>query len=106
MTRTHNEKYANDKFYKEWFLEVPFIKFPGHWEVRIVPPFSGALCRFHVKNGDDTISVYLDVDDTLGFVGEPYWEIYPYGDDVRRVLMNKTEQLISEIQLVLDGEDI
>ena len=108
MSRDFKEKYENDKFYHEWMDKVPYLKFPGHWEVRLCPPFGGALVRFAVKNETDEggfISVYLDVDDSLGCMNEPYWEIYPYAEDILRVYMNDTDQLIKRIQMVLDGDD-
>lgn len=88
--------------WREWAFKIPWLKFPEGWEVRSVPPFGGAIARFHVKNGDDFISVYLDCFDTLGCVGEPYWEVYPYKGDCTRFLLNETDGLLRCIQEILD----
>lgn len=80
---------------RSWVEKIPAIKFPKDWEIQIIPPFGGALCRFRV-NG--IVSVYLDGYDILGYYGEPYWEIYPYEDDVFRCGMNEIDNLIEAIQ--------
>lgn len=46
----------------------------------MIPPFGGAMVRFVVEFNGRICSVYLDCYDNLGFVGSPYWEVYP-GDD-------------------------
>jgi hypothetical protein len=78
----------------EWVKKIPHIKFPAEWEVQIIPPFNGALARFRVNN---KVSIYLDGYDTLGYFGEPYWEVYPHEDCVFRCAMNDTNALISAI---------
>jgi len=85
--------------YKKWSLEIPYINFPSNWEVKIVPPIGGAIIRFVVKrkDSDKSVSVYLDCYDRLGYVGEPYWEIYPVKDDTHRCLMNDIEELLNAI---------
>jgi len=81
----------------KWTKRIPAIKFKETWEVKIIPPFSGAMARFWVDEGDAHVSVYLDVNDSLGCVGEPYWEIYPYDGDTCRVLMSEPEELVQRI---------
>ena len=89
----------------KWRLEIPFINFPRNWEIKIIPPFSGAVIRFIVKRKDstvsNTISVYLDCYDVLGCYNKPYWEIYPYDNDVFRCDMNDVETLIKAIKHAL-----
>ena len=98
-------KYGRDKFWREWIRKIPEIQFPAHWKIQIIPPFAGALIRFRVNN---KISVYLDVDGSLGYwVDEnnkpaPYWEIHPYDDDVWRIDMEKVDELLEAIQKSLD----
>ena len=85
----------------KWMKEIPYIKFKKEWLVKVVPPFAGAVCRFFIKNSEEQeghVSVYLDCYDKLGFVGEPYWEIYPVDDDCYRVMMNDTKELIDIIE--------
>lgn len=96
----------NDEW-RKWSQEIPTINFPSNWNVRIIPPISGAIIRFLIIDSekDKKISIYLDCYDRLGIVGEPYWEIYPYADDIYRIKMADTKQLIQRIQEVLDDKD-
>lgn len=81
-----------------WIAKIPAIQFDHDWKVQVIPPFSGALVRFRVTVGDKTASVYLDGYETLGLFGEPYWEVYPVGDDVGRCAMADTDELLSLIR--------
>jgi len=85
--------------------KLPILSFPPDWKITLVPPFGGAAVRFlvHGKN-DRWISVYLDLNNQLGCVDEPYWEIYPNKEgDNERFLLNETCQLLASIQLALDA---
>jgi hypothetical protein len=103
MKSKRDEIWRNAKKYDEvvdtheWMDKIPFIKFNPEWEVKAIPPYSGAIIRYIVKKGDNTVSIYLDGYDILGYVGEPYWEIYPYENDVFRCMMNETDLLIQAI---------
>lgn len=100
----------------EWLEKIPYIKFPGSWNVKIVPPFAGAMVRFMVKKSDEIrVSVYLDCHELLGVYSGPYWEVYPfpYQDEDgswrqtnHRIAMNDTEELIKCIQQSLDYQGI
>lgn len=83
--------------HKKWIEEIPGLIFSEDWEVQIIPPFAGAVIRFRIKCGKAWVSVYLDCYDNLGICGEPYWEIYPYFDDIFRCSMKDTERLLSAI---------
>ena len=99
-------KYKMEELYEwdKWRMEIPYLKFKPEWEVKVIPPFNGAVVRFLVKKGENTISTYLDCYNELGFVGQPYWEIYPYVDgDVYRCLMDETELLIDAIEQSLNA---
>lgn len=88
-----------DKFEaKKWLEEIPFIKFDKDWEIKIVPPFMGAVVRFRVKSGTKEISVYLDCYSVLGFASSPYWEAYPIGGDTARFGLKDTEDLLKAIR--------
>lgn len=95
-----------DEKWREKMATIPFIRFPSTWLVQMTPPFGGAMVRFRVADGGEKeISVYLDMDDRLGCMGEPYWEIYPSGDgDTERFYMNDTQGLIAGIHRALKGE--
>lgn len=78
--------------------EVPSINFDSEWNVTVVPPFGGAMVRFKVEYMGARVSVYLDTKDRLGCYGSPYWEIYPFEDDIARVDMKDTGELIDLIK--------
>lgn len=94
----------SDEEWMAWMEKIPFIRFPVGWEIRMVPPFAGAMVRFHVKTAliqpSDRISVYLDVYDRLGYCEGPYWEAYPIDDTTFRCGMDDVVGLITAI----DGE--
>lgn len=91
-----------------WCEEIPFIQFPSGWNVKVIPPFAGAVARFRVRDErtpkDDFSSVYLDCYDRLGWVKEPYWEVYPHYDcgGIRRCQMNDTKGLLEMIKESLE----
>ena len=89
--------------------KIPPIRFNPEWDVRIIPPFGGALMRFTVDYNGKHISVYCDFFEILGsFGGEPYWEMYPrtYKDfsDTMRFPLNDTESLVANIDAELRGK--
>lgn len=84
----------------KWMEKIPKLKFKDHWEVKILPPFGGAIIRFHLETGHGFVSVYFDAYDMLGCVGEPYWEVYD-GDDIERFLLNEHEEMMDYINGVL-----
>ena len=94
---TMPREYSKLMEHRKWAQEIPYLSFPSDWKVKIAPPFSGAMVRFYVKKEEAHVSIYLDCYDLLGFYQEPYWEVYPYQDDVFRCEMNKTEELLKAI---------
>ena len=74
--------------WESWTQEIPYLRFKNEWEVCIIPPRLGLMSRFIVRRENKEVSVYLDVYDRAGFMGQPYWEVYGRrccGDgDVRR----------------------
>lgn len=96
--------------WRKWAQEIPYIKFPGNWEVKAIPPFAGAIIRYIIKHenctGDDSVSIYLDCYGELGCVDEPYWELYPDVDgDTYRCGMNNVDDLLSRLHEILDRFD-
>lgn len=90
----------------KWLKEIPFITFKDYWQVKVTPPFGGLQARFRVKSrySDTEVSVYLDCYERAGVFGEPYWEIYPYEDDVYRVAMKEVEELVDRIDMIFTGK--
>lgn len=97
--------------WRKWCEDMPYLHFDSEWEVKVIPPFGGALARFVVKKGNKSVSVYFDTACRLGwYAGKdgnpmPYFEIYPYADDVRRYSVCQTKQMMADIRKVLNGED-
>lgn len=85
--------YESKMEHDKWLSEIPFFKVPDGCEIKVTPPFGGAVVRFLIKKGDCQLSIYLDCYDNLGAVGQPYWEIYPYENDVFRCYMNDVSEL-------------
>jgi hypothetical protein len=94
------EVFETDK----WIKEIPHLNFKEDWNVKIIPPFGGAVSRFLVtKEGKKGyVSIYLDCYSILGGCDMPYWEVYPYDDDVFRCPMNDTKALMDAIEHCLN----
>lgn len=90
--------------WEKWRTEIPFIKWPPDWEVKAIPPFGGAIVRYLINTKHKKgLSVYLDCYNYLGYYDlkqTPYWELYPYEDDVFRCEMNDTESLLNAIKKI------
>lgn len=90
---------------KPVLTSYPYLRFPSTWEVSIIAPYPYAEVRFLVRRRGSPlrgISVYLDTNDSLGCVGQPYWELYPYCDgDTRRFLLYETDKLIRSLRFAL-----
>ena len=95
---------SNDHDYNAWLSthmhDTPTLSFPPHWNVQLMPSFGGALTRFLV---DEHVSVYFDIDNSLGHMRGPYWEIYPTEyDETERFMVGEEEQMIAAINRILD----
>lgn len=82
--------------------EIPALHFEKEWDVRIIPPFGGAVIRFWIWHNNKKVSVYFDAYDELGFVGEPYFEYYD-GEECYRYLMNESEAMMEDIKKFLNS---
>ena len=89
--------------WREWIDKIPFITFPSDWKIKVIPPFGGAIARFQVRKDEKQVSVYLDCYNALGYFDGPYWEIYPYQEDIGRTGINNTEELLQMIQESLNS---
>jgi hypothetical protein len=65
----------------------------------------GTAARFIVRKGDAQVSVYADFDESLGYYGEPYWEIYPYSGDTWRGPLADGEGLIDAISTAIGQQE-
>lgn len=121
--RVARSRVEADEGWRNWCKEAPWLQFPPELEVKIVPPFGGAMARFYVRfagSSDESkhVSVYWDCKDNLGFMNAPYWEIYPvrykgeYGGagddedywDTARFSMGEEPQMMVSIIKALMGE--
>lgn len=84
--------------------KIPPLNFKKEWDVKIIPPFGGALARFTIDYNGKHISVYLDWYGRLGCMDEPYWELYPYEKDTKRYCLEETGELMKDIETVLEKE--
>lgn len=100
----YDAKMKCSSFYRDCVDEIPFLQFEPDWLVQITPPFGGAVARFRIRKGDAHVSVYADFDNSLGCMDVPYWEVYPFEDDVYRCMINETEDLLRIIKLSIDQQ--
>jgi hypothetical protein len=112
--------HAIQKVWHERTTKIPYLNFPSTWDVKIIPPTSGATIRFLVRKhpigwtspSKYSVSIYLDFDHALGYFGakldepEPYWEIYPNRDgDTARYALNDVDALLGGIALALEKDN-
>jgi hypothetical protein len=91
-------------------IEIPPLRFPEGWEIKLVAPFAGAVARFIATNTHGgKVSVYYDAHGALGACDSPYWEAYPVGGatvadvvDPERFFGEDTTDLIEFIAKVGD----
>ena len=112
--KVNRSKLEQNEEWEKWGNEAPWLQFPPELEVKIIPPFNGAMARFRVRfvGGEKEISVYWDCHDNLGFMNKPYWEIYPvkYKDesedyyDTARFFMGEEPEMMVAIIKSLMGE--
>lgn len=100
--------YDYQEYYEwgRWSREIPNINFPKEWNVKIIPPSNGAIVRFIIN---DFISVYLDCYNKLGYYkhpNNPYWEVYPYKDDIFRCGISEIDELLHTIQTSIDDMEL
>tara|TARA_R110002012_G_scaffold322078_1_gene554684 strand:- start:6897 stop:7226 length:330 start_codon:yes stop_codon:yes gene_type:complete len=102
LISAYNKEMESDK----WKVEIPYISFSKNWSVKIIPPTLGAVVRFLVKDkskGEKEISIYLDCYNNLGYVGAPYWEIYPdYEETNSRFYIGEIDKMLMSIKESLD----
>lgn len=109
LKRYHVEQ---EQDWKGEIVRIPWLHFRGDWQVRIIPPFGDAVVRFQVVLPSGMLkSVYMDSRNSLGYWGgdidtpEPYWEVFPYKNDVGRCDLADTIMLMEMIQDETSGED-
>ena len=93
---------------RRWANDIPALHFEKEWEVKIIPPFGGAVIRFTISYRGKHISVYFDGYSELGYMVDendnpiPYFEVYD-GEDCQRYYMNETDEMMSDIKKFLES---
>jgi len=100
--------YETDRRFEEWVSKMPSFNFDKEWNVRILPPFTNAIIRFHIAHNDKFVSVYFDAYSELGYMFDenhnpiPYFEFYDGGETYRYTLEN-SEEMMNDIRNYLNS---
>lgn len=101
-------KYEALQEHRKWMREIPVLHFEKEWDVRIIPPFAGAVIRFTVDYNSKHVSVYFDGYSELGYMEDengkpiPYFEYYD-GEECYRYYMHETERMMEDIKNFLNN---
>lgn len=93
---------------KKWVKELPALHFEKEWDVKIIPPFGGAIIRFHINHNGKHVSVYFDAYSELGWMKDedgnpiPYFEYYN-GEDTCRYYIDEADQMMKDIKKYLNS---
>ena len=96
-------KYDNLQECRGWGARIPALHFEKEWDVKIIPPFGGAVIRFCIGYNDKHVSVYFDGYSELGCVPEPYWEYFDR-EECYRYYIDESEQMMTDIKKFLESE--
>ena len=102
-------EYENLQEYKKWGSIIPALHFEKEWDVKIIPPFGGAIIRFYIFYNNKSVSVYFDGYSELGYMVDendkpiPYFEYYD-GEECYRYFINESEQMMADIKKFLESE--
>ena len=78
------------------------------WDVKIIPPFGGAVIRFYINYNGKHVSVYFDGYSELGYMVDendepvPYFEYYD-GEECYRYYIDESEQMMADIKKFLES---
>lgn len=93
---------------REWGAKLPSFNFEKEWNVKIIPPFGGAVIRFCIEHNGKNVSVYFDGYSELGWVMDdqdnpiPYFEYYD-GEECYRYYINESEKMMDDIRNFLES---
>jgi len=114
-TRMDRINMENAENWSEHARDMPYFTVPEGFQLKIIAPTGGALTRFNLLKGEVFFSIYYDINDALGLVGEPYYEVYPLkhyellcdaetgvetlidNDETARYLTNEFDDMIEDI---------
>ena len=101
-------KYDTLQETRKWITELPIFHFEKEWDVKIIPPFGGAVIRFWINYNDRHVSVYFDAYSELGYMCDenenpiPYFEYYD-GEECYRYYMNEVDKMMEDIKNFLNS---
>lgn len=74
--------------FQEHYNDMPFVRLKEGYAFQVNPSLLGACFRFGIQciKTNKTYSIYYDAEDALGYVGEPYYEVYDIQGDALRFL--------------------
>ena len=102
-------KYETLQECRGWGARIPALHFEKEWDVKIIPPFGGAVIRFYISHNNKNVSVYFDGYSELGYVVDendkpiPYFEYYD-GEECYRYYIDESEQMMADIKNFLESE--
>ena len=94
--------------FRGWSHKLPAFHFDKEWDVKIIPPFAGAIIRFVIDYNGKHVSVYFDAYSELGWMYDedeqpiPYFEYYD-GVDTHRYYLDESEQMMTDIREFLNN---
>lgn len=94
--------------FRGWANKLPTFHFDKGWDVKIIPPFAGAIIRFTIDYNGKHVSVYFDAYSELGFVYDkhgksiPYFEYYD-GEDTYRYYLDESDKMMDDIRNYLNN---
>lgn len=94
--------------FRGWANRLPTFHFDKEWDVKIIPPFAGAIIRFTIDYKNKHVSVYFDGYSELGYVCNeeekpiPYFEYYD-GEDTYRYCLNEADKMMDDIRNFLNN---
>jgi hypothetical protein len=94
-------EYDHSQETRKWCKELPKFHFKKEWNVKIIPPFGGAIIRFMIDYKGKHVSVYFDVYERLGLEPVPYFEYFD-GENVHRYLLEESEEMMKDIEMFLE----
>lgn len=101
-------KYDSLQECRKWLKEIPALHFEKEWDVKIIPPFGGAVIRFWIDYNGKHVSVYFDAYSELGWMVDenenpiPYFEYYD-GEECYRYYVDESEKMMEDIKNFLNS---
>lgn len=105
--------YEREQNFFDWEKNglLPSFNFKEKWNVKIRPPFGGAIIRFSIEYQNRWVSVYFDINCSLGLVRDPetddpipYFECFN-GLNYFRYFLNEVDEMKKDIEEFLEGKE-